>query len=406
MTEAPPDALFAGLKVIDCGSYIAAPAATTILADLGADVIKIEPPGAGDPYRQLPKLPGNPVCDHDYAWILDNRGKRGLALDLGTAEGQQLLHELVADADVFVTNYPLRVREKLRIDDGTLMALNERLVYGSFTGYGEAGAEVAKPGFDATSYWARSGMMDTVRPSADATPARAVVGQGDHPSAMTLYAGIVTALYQREHTGKGTKVSSSLQANGLWANSYMATAALCGAQFIPRPPRERHFNALSLHYRCADGKWLLLTILNEDRHWPVLARGVERLDLLEDERFATKPDRLRNAQLLIAALDDAFGRHERAHWEKVLGENGIVFDIVAIPEDIPHDEQIRANNLVVGFVEDDRVSTIAVPFQLADAETVPARLPPAVGQHTDEVLASLGYSAAAIAELRANGTVA
>ncbi|MEO5853629.1 MAG: CoA transferase, partial [Nocardioides sp.] len=263
-----------------------------------------------------------------------------------------------------------------------------------------------KPGFDATSYWARSGMMDTVRPSADATPARAVVGQGDHPSAMTLYAGIVTALYQREITGRGTKVSSSLHANGLWANSYMATAALCGAEFIPRPSREKHFNALSLHYQCADRKWLLLTLLNEDRHWPVLVRCLERADLMEDERFLTKPDRLLNSQMLIAALDEAFARHERTHWEKLLSENGIVFDIVATPEDIPHDEQIRANGLVVPFAEDQRVSTIAVPFQLAGVETVPAQLPPSVGQHTDEVLAGLGYDATRIEALRDAGTVA
>ena len=398
--------LFTGLKVIDCGSYIAAPAAATILADLGADVIKIEPPGMGDPYRQLPTLPGNPTSEHDYAWLLDSRSKRGLALNLGSPEGQRVLHELVADADVFVTNYPLRVREKLRIDYDTLSSLNDRLVYGSFTGYGERGPEAAKPGFDATSYWARSGMMDTVRASADSTPARAVVGQGDHPSAMTLYAGIVTALYQREQTGHGTKVSSSLHANGLWANSYMATAALCGAEFVPRPPRERHFNALSLHYQCADEKWLLLTLLNEDRHWPVLVRCLERPDLLEDERFLTKPDRFRNSEALIAALDEAFARHERVHWEKLLSENGIVFDIVATPEDIPHDQQIRANGLVVPFAEDERVSTIAVPFQLAGVEAVPAQLPPSVGQHTDEVLAGLGYDAAQIAALRDAGTVA
>ncbi len=398
--------LFTGLKVIDCGSYIAAPASATILADLGADVIKIEPPGMGDPYRQLPKLPGNPISEHDYAWLLDSRSKRGLALNLGTPGGQQVLHELVADADVFVTNYPLRVRDKLRIDYDTLSSLNDRLVYGSFTGYGENGPEAAKPGFDATSYWARSGMMDTVRASADSTPARAVVGQGDHPSAMTLYAGIVTALYQREQTGRGTKVSSSLHANGLWANSYMATAALCGAEFVPRPPREKHFNALSVHYQCADEKWLLLTLLNEDRHWPVLVRCLEREDLLEDERFLTKPDRFRNSEQLIAALDEAFGRHERAHWETLLSENGIVFDIVATPEDIPHDEQIRANALVVPFAEDDRVSTIAVPFQLAGVEPVPAQLPPSVGQHTDEVLTGLGYDAARIAALRDAGTVA
>lgn len=398
--------LFTGLKVIDCGSYIAAPASTTLLADLGADVVKIEPPGSGDPYRQLPKLPGNPVSEHEYAWHLDNRNKRGIALDLSTPEGQAILHELVADADVFVTNYPLRVREKLRIDAATLTTLNERLVYGSFTGYGETGPEAAKPGFDATSYWARSGMMDTVRPSAEETPARAVVGQGDHPSAMTLYAALVTALYQRERTGRGTQVSSSLLANGLWANSYMATAALCGATFIPRPPREQHFNAMSCHYRCSDGKWLLLTILNEVRHWPVLVRCLDRPELADDPRFATKPDRLRHAHDLIAELDGAFGAQERAHWEKVLHDHGIVFDIVATPEDIPHDEQARANGLVLPFADDDRVSTIAAPFRVGDAEPVPARLPPGIGQHTDELLAGLGYDPERVKALREAGVVA
>jgi formyl-CoA transferase len=175
------ESLFGGLKVIDCGSYIAAPAATTIMADFGADVIKIEPPGAGDPYRQLPKLPGNPKGEAEFAWLLDSRSKRGIALDLGTPECQAVLHKLVAEADVFVTNFPLRVRDKLRIDYDTLSQLNDRLVYGSFTGYGEVGEEAAKPGFDATSYWARSGMMDQVRSSATGQPARAVVGQGDHP---------------------------------------------------------------------------------------------------------------------------------------------------------------------------------------------------------------------------------
>jgi crotonobetainyl-CoA:carnitine CoA-transferase CaiB-like acyl-CoA transferase len=398
--------LFAGLKVIDCGSYIAAPASTTLLADLGADVIKVEPPGAGDPYRQLPKIPGNPVSEHDYAWIHDNRNKRGLALDLRTSEGQQVLHELAATADVFVTNYPLRVREKLRVDHPTLAALNERLVYASFTGYGEHGAEFAKPGFDATSYWARSGMMDQVRNSYAATPARAVVGQGDHPSAMTLYAAIVTALYQRELTGRGTKVSSSLHANGLWANSYLASASLCGAEFIPRPTREELFNALSSHYQAADGKWLLLTILNEDRHWPVLVRCLEREELLTDERFLTKPDRLRNAHALIAALDEAFGARQRAHWEKVLAENGVVFDIVATPADIAHDEQMRANDLALQFAEDDRVGAIAAPFQVADARPVPPRMPPAIGQHSDEILTAMGYDVGHIAALRDSGVIA
>ena len=278
--------IFEGLKVIDCGSFIAAPAATTLLADFGADVIKIEPPGAGDPYRGVPKLPGLPKSEHNYAWLLDNRNKRGLALDLSNPEGQAVLHRLVGKADVFVTNYPLAVRKKLAIGHDTLAELNPRLIYASFTGYGETGEEADKPGFDMTAWWARSGLMDMVRTSADAPPARPVTGMGDHPSALALFGAIAVALYQRERTGRGSHVGSSLIANGLWSNGVMAQAALCGASFTPRPPRERHANALTCYYRCRDGRWLLLTIMNEERAWPVLAKCLGREDLLDDARFA------------------------------------------------------------------------------------------------------------------------
>jgi crotonobetainyl-CoA:carnitine CoA-transferase CaiB-like acyl-CoA transferase len=230
--------IFEGLKVIDCGSFIAAPTAATVLADYGADVIKIEPPGAGDPFRQVSKLPGMPLAEQNYGWLLDNRSKRGLALDLAKPDGQAVLHRLVATADVFITNYPLAVRRKLAIDHERLDALNERLIYASFTGYGETGAEAGKPGFDATAYWARSGLMDLVRSDAGTPPARALAGMGDHPSGIALFAAIAVALYQRERTGRGTQVGSSLLANGIWSNGIMAQAALCGATFTPRPPRE------------------------------------------------------------------------------------------------------------------------------------------------------------------------
>jgi len=147
---------------------VAAPAAATILSDFGADVIKIEPPGAGDPYRQLPKFPGNPESDYNYGWMLDNRNKRGLALDIAKQEGQAVLGRLVSQADVFITNYPLAVRQRLGIGYEALAPLNDRLIYASFSGYGERGEEANKPSFDMTAWWARSGMMDQVRPAAAA----------------------------------------------------------------------------------------------------------------------------------------------------------------------------------------------------------------------------------------------
>ncbi len=194
-----PRALFEDLKVIDCASFIAAPAAATIFADFGADVIKIEPP-TGDPYRKLPEIKGQPQCQLNYAWLLTDRSRRSLALDLTQPAAQAVLARLVETADVFITNTPLRARTRLGISYEQLGPLNERLIYASFTGYGERGEEASKPGFDSNAYWARSGLMNEVKPDAQSPPARSVSGMGDHPAALALYGAIVTALYRREKT--------------------------------------------------------------------------------------------------------------------------------------------------------------------------------------------------------------
>jgi crotonobetainyl-CoA:carnitine CoA-transferase CaiB-like acyl-CoA transferase len=396
--------IFQGLKVIDCASFIAAPAAATVLSDFGADVIKIEPPHNGDPYRQLPQLPGNPKSSENYAWLLDSRNKRSLALDLAKPAAQAVLHTLVAQTDVFITNYPREVRRRLKLDYETLAPLNPRLVYASFTGYGEIGEEADKPAFDTTAWWARSGLMDLVRTEADAPPSRPVAGMGDHPSAMSLLAGILIGLYQRERTGKGTYVGSSLLANGVWANGYFAQAALCGATIINRPPRGRGFNALSSYYRCRDGRWLILTILNEDRQWPALAHALARADLLDDARFATKPQRLANSQALIRILDEAFATHDLAYWRDVLSANGLVFDMVAKVSEISRDDQMLANKVLVPF-EDEAVLTVNSPLFVQGASKVQPRRAPDVGQHSEEILREAGYEDATLMELRASGVI-
>jgi len=206
---------FEGLKVLDAASFIAAPAAATILADFGADVIKIEPPGEGDAYRNVSFQPGMPVGDTNYCWTVDDRNKRSLALDLKHPEAQNILHGLIAGADVFITNYPLPARRRLGIAYDQLAHINPRLIYASLTAYGEKGAEAEKPGFDSTAWWARSGMMEVVRPDAESLPARSIPGMGDHPTALALYGAIVTALFRRERTGVGAYVGSSLLASGM-----------------------------------------------------------------------------------------------------------------------------------------------------------------------------------------------
>src|SRR3954453_15500426 len=397
--------IFDGLKVLDCASFIAAPAAATVLSDFGADVIKIEPPGAGDPYRNLPNLPGYPVSPQNYAWLLESRNKKSLALDLTKPEGQEVLRRLVAQADVFITNFPPAVRERLGIAYRALSPLNARLIYASFTGYGEKGDEANKPGFDSNAYWARSGLMDLVRADVDTTPARSVAGMGDHPCAMALYGAIVPALYKRERTGKGSHVSSNLMANGIWANGILAQARLCDAKFGERRPRERALNAVTNHYKCRDGRWLILSLLNEDRQWPALARCMGREDFITDPRFATKADRHARSLELIKIFDGIFAGRDLAEWRKILDGNGLVFGVVGILDDIPGDQQMIDNEVLVPF-ENDTMLTISSPIWVDGAKKVQPRKPPALGEHSDEILRNAGYDEAAIKKLRASGAVA
>ncbi len=396
--------IFEGLKVLDCASFIAAPAAATVLSDFGADVIKIEPPGAGDPYRNLPNLPGYPASEHNFAWLLESRNKKSLALDLSKPVGQSVLHRLAEDADVFITNYPPAVRERLGITHEHLAPKNERLIYASFTGYGEKGEEANKPGFDSNAYWARSGLMDLVRADLDTTPARSIAGMGDHPCAMAFYGAIVTALYKRERTGKGSHVSSNLMANGVWAASVLAQAKLCGAKFGERRPRERALNAVTNHYQCKDGRWLILSLLNEDRQWPALARCLGHEELITDERFATKSGRHARSIELIKLFDEIFATRTLAEWRKILDGNGLVFGVVGILDDIPHDRQMLENEVLVPF-ENDTMLTVNSPIWVSGAKKVQPKKPPAIGEHSDEILRKAGYDEASIQKLRASGAV-
>jgi crotonobetainyl-CoA:carnitine CoA-transferase CaiB-like acyl-CoA transferase len=397
------DGLFAGLKVIDCASFIAAPAAATVLSDFGADVIKIEPPGEGDLYRSLHTRPGSPKSSRDYAWMLDSRNKRGLALDLKSAEGHAVLQRLVKSADIFITNMPLPVRRRLKTAYKDLGPLNPRLIYASFTAYGETGPEAEKTGFDSTAYWARSGLMDVVRPDAEATPARSAPGMGDHPSAMALYGAILTALYRRERTGKGGQVSSSLVANGLWSNSYFVQAKLIGSEFPPRLPRTHTINPLSNSYRCKDHRWFILSMVNEARQFAPFMEAIGLSDLIP--RFHLQAERQKHSPELIAIFDKLFAEKTLSEWRKILDDAGITFGVVGTLDDIVHDDQARHAGAIVK-VADGSAETVSSPFQLEGETKRAPTAAPAIGQHTDEILREYGYSAADIIRLREAKAVA
>lgn len=390
--------LFSDLLVIDCASFIAGPAAATVMSDFGARVIKIEPPGVGDAYRNLFRLRGTPD-DIDYFWATTSRNKESLALDLRRPEARAVLETLLKKADVFITNLPFPSRERLKLRAQDLMPLNPRLIYASLSPYGEHGPERDRSGFDATAWWARSGLMDMVRATPDTETALSMPGMGDHPTAMAMYGAIVTALYKRLQTGEGSEVTTSLLANGLWANACQVQAALCGYELMKRPPRGFR-GALNESYRTADGRDLVVASTNPARDWPLLALAVGHPEWLEDPLFATPEARLVNGPALVERFDAVFATQPFEHWAKALAKDDVIYGIVGTVYDHFTDVQIEANGLFPE-IEDHWLRTIDSPFNIA-GETKPApRMAPEIGQHTRELLAELGCSAAEIEALAA-----
>ena len=239
-------------------SFIAGPSAAVILSDFGADVIKVEPP-TGELWRIGHKIPPQPQAKDAYPWHLANRNKRGITLDLKSPSAQQVLERLVKWADVFIVNTPHPARKRLKLEYDDVVQWNPRLIYADVTGFGEKGPDADLPGFDITSYWARSGLLSMTR-DAGAPPTWPVAGSGDNATAVGLYSAIVTALYRRERTGKGSYVTTSLLAEGVWSASVSIQAALCEAKFFGLHDRKNPANAALNVYRASDDTWFVLIV--------------------------------------------------------------------------------------------------------------------------------------------------
>ena len=394
-----------GLRVLDLASFIAGPVATTVMGDYGAEVIKIEPPGEGDPQRKLGQAHSIPQHPVNFCWHLVNRNKRAMVLDLKHTEGRAAFDRLVATADVMVVNFPLKVRERLRMRYADVAPLNPRLIYASMTGYGEQGPDAEQPGFDSTAFFARSGLLDALTYEGG-PPAFSLPAQGDQMAGMNLFAAVTMALMHRERTGEGSEVSTSLLAGGLWSNAMLAQGALLGAFVAPRPPRTKPRSALANQYRTSDGRWIQLTIVREEKLWPELCKAMEREDLLGDPRFQTTELRRAHAPELAAILDPIFASLPWLEWRARLRRHEITFGLLGVLRDVPDDEQAVANGAVVESAVPEMPRTISAPIRLsfAPAPNVPGPAP-AHGQHTDEILAELGYSTAEIDRLRKSGAL-
>src|SRR6201995_2126036 len=393
--------IVSGIKVVDLASFIAGPAAATILSDFGADVIKDEPPD-GELWRNGHMIAPQPHSDEPYPFELANRNKRGLALNLKAASAQQVLERLAKWADVFIVNTPHAARKKLKLEYDDVAQYNPRLIYADITGFGEKGPDAALPGFDLTAFWARSGLLFMTR-DAGSPPTWPVAGSGDNATAVAIYAAIVTALYRRERTGKGSYVTTSLLAAGVWSASVFIQAALCGASFYGLHDRANPANAALNTYRSSDGIWFVL-VATPDKIPPVL-KAMAREDILTDPRFSDPAKLAQNRPQLTAMLDEIFGSQPMSHWYEVFNDVHVPFGAVREPQEVVNDPQLRANDIVVPLEGAGKklTSTISSPIQVHGIAKVPARRAPGIGEHNDEVLNELGFTSDEIAGLRASG---
>jgi formyl-CoA transferase len=397
------DNIFSGLKVVDLASFIAGPAAAAILSDFGADVIKVEPP-KGDIWRIANKIPPQPISEDAYPWHLSNRNKRGMAVDLKSPRASEILERLVKWADVLIVNTPHLAREKLHLEYEDVVQWNPRLVYADLTGFGEKGPDANLPGFDVTAYWARSSLLSQTR-DAGAPPTWPVAGSGDHATAVGLFSAIVMGLYRRERTGKGSYVTTSLLAEGVWAAGVTIQGALCEAKLFGLHDRKSPPNPTMNVYQSADNNWFLLLVTPDKL--ASLANGIGRSDLLTDARFSDPAKLVANSAQLTAILDEVFASQPMAHWREVFDNAHITFGDVKGPNEVIKDPQLRENNIVVPLegAGGKLTSTISSPMQVHGVTKEPAKRAPELGEHNDEVLKQLGFGGAEIDALRTSGAI-
>lgn len=399
--------LFKGLKVLDVGTWIAGPVAATILADFGADVIKVEIPGEGDPYRKLPTHPGIPKAEVNYTWLLDARNKRSLTLNLKTEQGRDILKKMIKDCDIYVTNQPMPVRRKFGLTYEEVAPLNKKMIYASLTAYGEKGEEADKEGFDTFVYWIRSGLADLVR-APGAAPGGGVAGMGDHPTAVTLFASIMMALYRRQITGEGGMVSTSLLANGFWSNSCMGQAALSGADMSRHRARKvDHIPWFQNLFNTSDDRQIYFSMIRNIKDQERLIELLGCEDLLNDARFSDPDNRQKNNSELKKLLDAVINKESSSYWQTTLGKAGMATEKLAVVEDVIHDEQAKANNILVPSNDPEAVVPYIInhPLHVEGEVQVGPEKPPDVGENTDSILKGLGYKKEEIEKLRKDGVI-
>lgn len=402
-------AILNGVRVIEVAAWMYVPVTGAVLAEWGAEVIKIEHPEHGDPQRGLVSsglVPGGGGVNHMIE--VPNRGKKSVGLDMASPGGHEVMLKMAAEADVFLTNFLPAARRKLGIDLDDIRAVNPDIVYARGSANGQRGPEAERGGYDLATYWARAGAADIVTPAdADYPVTQPGPAFGDLTGGLTLAGGVAAALLHRERTGEALVVDNSLLAMGMWAaGATLAGAALHGIERLPFSRHDEMPNPLVNYYRTKDGRYVLLNMLQYERHWDELVTAAGRPELAEDPRFATGKAMSENRLDCIATLDETFAQRTLDEWRTALAHIKGVWAPVQRASEVVRDPQAIANDYVVDVEAKDGSTFKLVPSPLQfDNEPAEPTRAPEHGEHTDEVLAALGLSTEEILNLKIEGAV-
>jgi crotonobetainyl-CoA:carnitine CoA-transferase CaiB-like acyl-CoA transferase len=403
---APSADAFAGIRVVELAQWVFVPVAGALLADWGADVIRVERID-GDPYRGLATQGiGSERGGINLSMALANRGKRSLAVDLHTDDGLAVLHDLLESADVLLTSLRPGALQRLGLDAETLRDRYPQLIYARGHGYGVRGPDADQPGYDSSAFWARGGVGHILTPSDRDYPISQRGAMGDRNGAMSLAFGIAAALLKRARTGVGSVVDVSLLATAMWMLSSDVLAALNGGEVTPVGGRGAHINPLTGTYRTHDGRHIQLMFLQPDRYWPSFCALIERPDLLADPRFADMAARQTHCAEFVAALDEVFAERTQAQWKELLSQLDAPWAPLQSIDEVITDPQVLANSYVGDVQLDDgrtyRLPT--VPVQI-DQQPPALRRAPEHGEHTETLLLELGYDWDRISALASAGVI-
>jgi len=396
---ATPGGPLAGVRVLDAAGMIAAPSACAMMADLGADVIKLEPP-QGDLLRGLVTVPGGP----DPWWELDNRGKRGIVVDLRTQEGRQATHRIAASCDVVVTNLTIERQSKFQLTDADLRADHPELIHVTLTGYGNSGPDQDRLGFDYTAFFSRGGVVNTMGEPGH-TPPAGRPGQGDHTTSLAILSSILLALRERDLTGEGQAVSVALMHAAIWTMSSDLSVGLATGEAPAPIMRIETPSPLVGRFRCADDRWIMLTMPAEG-YWEPFCAVLNRDEWLHDPRFADPETRLEHGPELMVLCDEIFASADSDVWAERLDSAGMVWGLIQNLDEVISDPQSEA---LGAFREvpnaEYPIRTVTPPFDLQASEVSIKGPAPRHGEHSEEILLEVGFTAREIDDLYEKGII-